>query len=285
MKNGGKDMRLTVLVDNNTLIDRYFFGEPAVSYYIEESNMKLLFDVGYTDVFLRNAHKMNIHLEDINAVVISHGHNDHTGGLFYLIRHYAEVFQEHSKYNKPKLIAHPLAFFDKYEGKNEIGSLIKEDTLKRHFDIVLSKSEIWLTDKLVFLGEIERKNDFENKTPIGKFRDKNCDFDDFIFDDSALVYKSSDGLVIITGCSHSGICNIIEKAKNVCNDTRIIDVIGGFHLLNPNEELLSKTCEYMKKNKIQNVSPCHCTDLRSKIELSKNFTIKEVGIGLVMEYR
>ncbi|SDE40659.1 MBL fold metallo-hydrolase [Sporomusa acidovorans] len=278
-------MRITVLVDNNTLIDRYFYGEPGVSYFIEEGDVKLLFDVGYSDVFFKNANRMKISLDDIHAVVISHGHNDHTGGLFYLVKHYIETWAESSKHDKPKLIAHPETFSDKYIDKECIGSLLKEEQLKKHFQLVLSQSEVWLTEKLVFLGQIERKNDFENKVPIGKWHDHDFVKDDFLMDDSALAYKSSEGLVIITGCSHSGICNIVEQAKRVCNDERIAAIIGGFHLLNPDEELLKKTCEYLTGNQIKELYPCHCTDLKSKIELSRSFTIKEVGVGLVVEFK
>ncbi|MCP6429124.1 MBL fold metallo-hydrolase, partial [Klebsiella pneumoniae] len=74
--------------------------------------------------------------------------------------------------------------------------------------------------------------------------------EDFVLDDSALVYMSERGLVIITGCSHSGICNIIEYAKKVCNEDRICDIIGGFHLLNPNHHQLINTVEYLKRQEI-----------------------------------
>jgi len=77
-------MELKVLVDNNTIIDRYFLAEPAVSYLITEGEVKILFDVGYSDIFIQNAKKMNELLMDIDYIVISHGHNDHTGGLVSL---------------------------------------------------------------------------------------------------------------------------------------------------------------------------------------------------------
>ena len=76
-------MKLKVLEDNNTFIDMYYLGEPAVSYYIEDGEDKILFDVGYSDAFLVNAEKMSIDIDNINKVVISHGHDDHTGGLKY----------------------------------------------------------------------------------------------------------------------------------------------------------------------------------------------------------
>jgi 7,8-dihydropterin-6-yl-methyl-4-(beta-D-ribofuranosyl)aminobenzene 5'-phosphate synthase len=103
-------------------------------------------------------------------------------------------------------------------------------------------------------------------------------------DDSALVYCSTKGLVIITGCSHSGICNIIEQAKKVCNENRVIDVIGGFHLLNPEKKQLEGTLEYFKKLQPETLHACHCTDLNSKIALSKVSNIQEVGVGLTLNY-
>jgi len=92
------------------------------------------------------------------------------------------------------------------------------------------------------------------------------------------------GLVIITGCSHSGICNITEYAKEVCGDSRVLDIIGGFHLLEPSEERMRGTLEYLKKLGPGCVRACHCTDLNSKIELSKVCRLKEVGVGLQIEY-
>ena len=73
-------MQLTVLVDNNTLIDRYYLGEPGVAYYLEDGDVRILFDVGYSDIFLRNAQALGIDLSRLQQVVLSHGHNDHTRG-------------------------------------------------------------------------------------------------------------------------------------------------------------------------------------------------------------
>ncbi len=279
-------MKLKILVDNNTLIDRYFYAEPGVSYFIEDGDTRILFDTGYSDIFIKNAYKMNINLMDLDFVVISHGHNDHTWGLVPLVKLYSEANLENIDYNIPTLIAHPDAFLHReYNDDKEIGSMIPRDRLGKHFKMNLSKKPLWLTDKIVFLGEIERKNDFENKEPIGKFEKDGIKADDYILDDTALVYKTEEGLVIITGCSHAGICNIIEYAKKICKDNRIIDIIGGFHLLDPDEEHLTKTIDYISNLDIKDIHACHCTDLRSKLELAKIANLHEVGVGLSIEYK
>ena len=77
-------MKLTVLVDNNTYIDQYYLGEPALSFYIEDGTEKILFDTGYSDAFIKNAEQMGIDLGALTYIVLSHGHNDHTRGLPFL---------------------------------------------------------------------------------------------------------------------------------------------------------------------------------------------------------
>jgi 7,8-dihydropterin-6-yl-methyl-4-(beta-D-ribofuranosyl)aminobenzene 5'-phosphate synthase len=277
-------MKLIVLVDNNTLIDRYFFAEPGISLYIEEGGKRILLDVGYSDIFIKNAQKMNIDLRILDYVVLSHGHLDHTWGLDPLVRLYTESRIESISHKKPTVLAHPLAFFSKTFDDMEIGSLISQDKLSIHFPVKLSKDPIWLTDRILFLGEVERTNDFEGKKPIGSIIKPEGEEPDYLYDDTALAYKSPQGLVIITGCSHSGICNIIEQAKKLCKEERVIDIVGGLHLLDPSKEQLQGTLEYMRKLNPKQMHACHCTDLNSKIALSKVVNLKEVGVGLVLEY-
>jgi 7,8-dihydropterin-6-yl-methyl-4-(beta-D-ribofuranosyl)aminobenzene 5'-phosphate synthase len=277
-------MKLTVLVDNNTLIDRYFFAEPGISLYIEEGGKRILLDVGYSDIFIKNAQKMNIDLRILDYVVLSHGHLDHTWGLDPLVRLYSESQIEGLPHKRPTILAHPLTFFSKKFDEMEIGSLISRDKLSKNFPVKLSKDPIWLTERILFLGEIERKNDFEGKKPLGSIIKPEGEEPDYLYDDTALAYKSPQGLVIITGCSHSGICNIVEQAKEICKEERVIDIVGGLHLLDPSKEQLQGTLEYLRKLKPKQMHACHCTDLQSKIALSKVVNLKEVGVGLVLEY-
>jgi 7,8-dihydropterin-6-yl-methyl-4-(beta-D-ribofuranosyl)aminobenzene 5'-phosphate synthase len=278
-------MKLTVLIDNNTLIDRYFLGEPGVSYLIEDEGKKILFDVGYSDAFVTNARKLSIDLLDVDFVVLSHGHLDHTWGLIPLIRLYTEAKIEGQPAKRSTLVTHPLTLSARtYGDLPEIGSLLSEDKLSCYFHLKLSRDPVYLTKKLVFLGEIERTNEFEAKTPMGRILEGGVEKDDFLFDDSALAYKSSEGLVIITGCSHAGICNIVEYAKKVCEDDRVVDMVGGFHLLDPSAEQLQGTIAYMKSLHPGSVHACHCTDLNSKIALSKVVNLKEAGVGLTLRH-
>lgn len=277
-------MKLVILVDNNTLIDQYYFGEPAVSYYIETEGKKILFDAGYSDVFIQNAARMGIDLSGIDALVLSHGHPDHTWGLPYLIDLFDLAGNKPIK--KPLLIAHPEVFSSrKFEEFDELGPNTTINDLAKYFEIRLSKSPVQITPNLLFLGEILRKNEFEGIKSIGFIRTVDGLKPDHILDDSAIAYCSNDGLVIITGCSHSGICNIITCACELMGDNRIIDVIGGFHLLNPTREQLTGTLDYFKKLTPKEIHACHCTDLNSKIALSSVVPLQETGAGLILSYK
>lgn len=318
-------MKIVVLVDNNTYINEYYYGEPAVSYYIEDGELRMLFDVGYSDIFMQNANKMHIDLDSVNKVIISHGHDDHTGGLKHFL----------SQKRPIELIAHPDSFNYKIdEDQNPIGAPLSEAEIAQKSKLTLSKSPIWLNDKIVFLGEIPLSNDFELRYTIGKVYfdasdlndlddsdDEDIDaesasrysynyklrktriydkrdmytyapaeprfvngkmIDDEVKEDSAIAYRGEDGLFIVTGCSHSGICNIIEYAKQVCNDDRVYGVLGGFHLLK-NDHRLHRTIEYLERNQIPLLYPCHCVSLESKVEMAKRMGIREVGVGMTLE--
>jgi 7,8-dihydropterin-6-yl-methyl-4-(beta-D-ribofuranosyl)aminobenzene 5'-phosphate synthase len=243
-------MKLKVLVDNNTYIDQYYCGEPAVSYYIEDDDIRLLLDVGYSDLFLRNLNAFGIDIEKISTIVISHGHDDHTKGLKY-------YFEQIHK-NNVSIIAHPDAFKEKVVDDLKICSPILEEELKEKCNLILSKEPIKISKHITFLGEIPQINDYENRKPIGKQIVDETLVDDYVIDDTALVYKSEDGIYIITGCSHSGICNIIEYAKKVCKDNRVLGIIGGFHLFEVTEQV-NKTIDYLIQNHVKELYPCHCT--------------------------
>lgn len=269
-------MKLTVLVDNNTFTNKYFYGEPALSFYIEDENKKILFDLGYTKAYAKNAYNMNISLSDVDTIVFSHGHNDHTQGILYFER----------KYNlaKCRIIAHPLAFCKKELNEKSIGSPVSINELFKKSMPVLTKGPIKVSENLTFLGEIPRYNDFETRKPIGSIVGINETekTDDLLLDDSALVYKKDEGIFIITGCSHSGICNIIEHAKKVLSCDKILGVIGGFHLFDVDERTI-KTVNYFEENGITNIYPCHCVSFRVKAYFDSIIKINEVGVGLTLE--
>jgi 7,8-dihydropterin-6-yl-methyl-4-(beta-D-ribofuranosyl)aminobenzene 5'-phosphate synthase len=274
-------MELTVLVGNNGL--PIWHTEWGLSFLIEDGPTKILFDLGPSDLFLRNSLQLNCNLLDLDYVAVSHGHWDHSWGIGPLIESYtkAEIIKE----KRPILVAHPLTFAPKIRlDQFEVGTLISEDVLIRNFSITLTKKPFWLTEKLVFLGEIERKYHFENKAPKDKLITGGVLADDYLWDDTALAYKCREGLVIITGCSHSGICNIVEYAKQVCHENRIVDIIGGFHLLNPSATQMQGTVDYFKELQPLEVHACHCTDLNAKLALSTVSNMKEVGVGLKITY-
>lgn len=268
-------MKLTVLVDNNVYIDHYYYGEPALSFYIEDGSEKILFDTGYSDIFYTNAKKLGIDLSVVSKVVLSHGHNDHTGGLPVL----DSIFQA----KKPTIVAHPFTFLPKKAEEEEIGSVATVEDLSKKYSMQLSREPLKLSEQLTFLGEIPELVSFEPRKQVGKTEIAGKFVPDYVTDDSAIVYEGTEGLYIITGCSHSGISNICEYAKQVTGKTNILGVIGGFHLFE-NDEQLVQTVDYFKKNQISDLYPCHCVSFNAKAAIHSQIPIGEVGVGMKIEW-
>jgi 7,8-dihydropterin-6-yl-methyl-4-(beta-D-ribofuranosyl)aminobenzene 5'-phosphate synthase len=272
-------MRLTVLVDNQAA--RNLYAEWGLSFFIEADGQRILFDVGASDLFLNNATRLQVDLLNLDYLILSHGHWDHTWGLDGLLKLY--LLRGLPLEKRPTLIAHPLALAPKFRDNGlEYGVTLHESVLARNLKTNLVKEPVWLSDRLVYLGEIERK--IEPEGVMGKTTGSAGLTADYLWDDTALAYKLPQGLVIITGCSHSGICNIVRQAQIICNEERIIDIIGGFHLLNPAPDRLQETIAFLKKINPGQLHPCHCTDLQSKMALQQAGAVKEVFCGLKLNY-
>lgn len=266
-------MKITVLVDNNTFIDQYYIGEPAVSYYIECQDLRILFDCGYSDIFLTNAAQLRLDLSKLTHIVLSHGHNDHTGGLKYLSEQY--------DLRQTPLIAHPDCFRPKYYQGENIGAPFSVPEAAEHFHYEPCREPLWLDENCLFLGEIPQSVPWEGRLAIGETLIDSQWQPDLCLDDSALVLRTANGLFIVTGCSHSGIGNIIAQAQKLCGDERIYGILGGLHLLEDNERLTT-TVEYLGSLHIPRLYPAHCVSLLGKARMLARFPIFEVGVGLTI---
>ncbi len=257
-------MKLTVLSDNNTLIDRYLLGEPGFSCLVEAEGKRFLLDTGYFGVFARNAELMGLSWRDVDGVILSHCHDDHTKGL-------SAFFTEGPR---PLLVAHPDLFRRLEAHGLYIGCPYSRAKLERYFDLRLSAEPLALTENLFYLGAIPRIFPGQEDQALRQ-GEKGPDRTP---DDTALAYRGREGVYVITGCSHSGISNILEQAKKVTGMSRVMGVIGGFHLRELDDRSMW-AIEYLKREDIPHLYPCHCTALSVKVAMGNEMHIEEVGAG------
>jgi len=162
-------MKLTILTDNNQAPNSKLLFEHGLCFYIEESGKKILFDTGYSDIFIKNSETLGVDLLDLDYIVLSHGHYDHTWGLALYLSFYMNALKKNIVKKKPVILTHPSTFLEKYEeGVGEVGSILTEEKLRKSFDVILTDEPYNITDNLVFLGEIPSLNGFEIKEPMDK---------------------------------------------------------------------------------------------------------------------
>jgi len=276
-------INIKILTDNSTLYEE-FISEFGFSSYMETDDKKILFDLGETDCFLKNASNMGIDLTDLDYVVLSHGHHDHTNGLEYLIKLYND--NNIPVENRPKLLAHPEAFLNRYVDEDKIGCKLSFKELAKNFQIVKSSDVFQISNNLMFLGEVPRENNFEGKDSLGEIVKEGFREADYIFDDTAIAYKAKEGLVIIAGCSHAGICNILEYSKKVTNVDNILTIIGGFHLQWSVDEYISKISDELAKYNIKDICACHCTGERAIEQFCNDnrLNASKIGSGYEVSY-
>jgi 7,8-dihydropterin-6-yl-methyl-4-(beta-D-ribofuranosyl)aminobenzene 5'-phosphate synthase len=198
-----------------------------------------------------------------------------------------EAVQEEIPHHIPTLVAHPWCFCPrtKESGQN-IGSPIGVERIASRIPVELSEKAVYLTDDLIFLGEIPRVHSFEDPAPSRRqiWLSDGTVREDLLTDDTALVYLGSEGMVILTGCAHSGICNIITRAQEMTGEDRVRDIVGGLHLIRPSAERMEGTRAFLTTQEIQSLHPCHCTSFAARCSLAQDLPVEETGVGLRLIY-
>ncbi len=268
-------MKLTVLMDNNTYIDWYYLGEPAACYLLEDGERTVLFDTGYSDAFLENARRLSVDLSRVSDIVLSHGHNDHTGGLDAFLNRFTQPV---------RLYAHPGVFLPKRHRGLNVGCPVSLAALPARVEARLSAEPLAISEHIVFLGQIPRVYDFEKGRAIGEARrpDGTGWGPDELWDDTAVALAVPGGTFVVTGCAHSGICNTVAAAK-AQTGARVLGAFGGFHLFDADEKL-DRTIQTLHALGVDKLYPCHCTSLAVKCAFLSAFPVDEVGVGMTLEW-
>jgi 7,8-dihydropterin-6-yl-methyl-4-(beta-D-ribofuranosyl)aminobenzene 5'-phosphate synthase len=230
-----EDVRLTIVYDNNAYDERL---ETAWGFgcYIQIDNVTVLFDTGGdVRIPLSNMAKLNLPLEEIDVVVISHIHGDHTGGLF-------KVLELNSKVKVYLPASFPIEF--------------KERVREYGCELIEIKNALKICSGLATVGELNG------------------------IKEQSLIVSSSKGLIMVTGCAHPGIVNVLKKAKELTGRD-IYLAIGGFHLSRKSEKTILSIIEELKRLGVKKVAPCHCSgDLARRLFKGKfGEDYIEAGVG------
>lgn len=226
-----------------------FLGEGGLSIYLEVNGNSFLLDTGYSSLFLENSKKLNIDIDAVDTVVLTHGHSDHTNGVPFLS-------------SGKNIIMHPAGFKERYSKRKKVfvGFPMSELELREKHNLLLTRNPIEFIKDVYFLGEIPMIVDFEMDGNFSTTLDSEFTQIDYTEDDSGVAIKTEKGLVIMTGCGHRGICNTIEHAKRVTGESRVYAVLGGFHLRNLEKQKgkIDKTIKYFLDNNIKHIYLGHC---------------------------
>jgi len=257
--------RIVVLVENIASRDD-LVAEHGLSVWIEANGLRFLFDTGQGGALVRNAEALGIALKSADAVLLSHGHYDHTGGLAHVL----------DRQDPPALHIHPAAVEPKYSRGaggpvRDVGMPLKvRDFVRSAPGLRWTVGPTEVCPGLFLTGPVPRRNSFED-TGGPFFSDEQCRVPDALTDDQAAFMDTPEGLVVVLGCAHSGVINTLRYIRDLGWRAPIRAVMGGMHLLNAGRERMDRTAEALKEFEIGQLFPAHCTGREATGRLSREF--------------
>ena len=266
-------MKVTVIVDNiiSPEIKKPLLAEHGLSLLLEVDDYKILLDSGQSNIVTHNLALLGVHPNQLNAMVISHGHYDHTGGVPHILRQRA---------NPINIYAHDEIFKRRYavnkNGTRYIGiPFLQAESLSLGAQWNFHTKPIEIIPNLWFSGTIPRNTDFERGDSRFVAQDKNQQkFQDKLLDDTVLYYISKTGLIVISGCAHSGFINIIERGLALTGSTRLAGWIGGTHLGASPQKQQKETIQALREYNPEFIFTSHCTGFSIMAELQREFGAK-----------
>lgn len=257
-------MKITLLCENEASAMPWK-AEWGFSAWIEHGDSRILFDMGFSDVWRFNADHAGIDLETADVIAFSHIHRDHTRGVL-----------DHGFQTRKTVVLHPRVMEpapdipEDEQAASDYEAI--QGTLARDFEVVARKGPYELSAGAFFLGEIPRVTPFER----GRYKD------DPMPDDTALAFRTEKGAVVVAGCSHAGICNICIAAKLVTGQP-LHAVIGGFHLLHDEDPPVDETIEWFRREGVDLLLPMHCVEFDILARFHAELGTEKLGSGSVIE--
>jgi 7,8-dihydropterin-6-yl-methyl-4-(beta-D-ribofuranosyl)aminobenzene 5'-phosphate synthase len=257
---------ITTLSENTAGRDG-FLGEWGLSILVESDDTKVLFDTGQSFSVVHNAKLLGVDLSQVDKIVLSHGHFDHTGGLKHVLGEMGKEIEA---------IAHPDIWQAKFNRQGKEARYIGIPFSRRELEDLgasfrLTAEPVAISDSIMTSGEIPIVTDYEDIEPFLVVK-ANGNFEPDIFrDDQALIIKTPAGLVVILGCAHRGIINTLYHAQKISGVKRIDTVLGGCHLMNASEERIWRTVDALKELGVNRLGVCHCTGMAASVIMAREF--------------
>ncbi len=247
------DVNITILVDNHA--GDGLTGEHGLAMWIRAAGKTILFDTGQGSAFEKNVRLLGVDLRKADALVLSHGHYDHTGGIPQVLREVSGI----------EVYCHPAVVRPRYALRNGTATAIQMPRKSKAALDTLSPERLhWvqhplmLSDTIGITGFIRRKTDFED-TGGPFYLDPDGKRPDLIDDDLALWIRTDQGLVVCLGCCHAGLVNTIQHIRGTSGTEKIRAIIGGLHLMAADSQRIGRTIDALRSYSPSIIVPCHCT--------------------------